>query len=416
LFIFQSPNEYARRSDFKQGSLKKVVDDLQDHLEGQTEQSILKDLLVSFNLRQVRKNLDDHQEQDERNNYAFEFIHKSLQEYLVAELIWKTFTNDCLKEDEDGFTLGVEEAAYKLFDLLSPRIITREIQEYIFDLAESEAERFKGNPDLYQRLRKVHFLLAEYDFLLHFDAKTNEMPSKNEHASPLMKQLAVFNGCITVLGAIVECITRDLEVPRTHEDTHAKFIEEQCSKYSFIHSGNQIHLVLLFKRIYSFQLKMHFQDLGVANLSGADLRGGYLRGANLIVADLRGAYLILADLRGAYLSVANLRGAYLSVANLRGAYLMGADLRKADLSGTNLRGADLRGAYLMGADLRKADLSGTNLRGADLSEVKFSNPDGTHPARNLDKALNLNSAKNKHLAHWKGTIYEGKFNTEEDTI
>ncbi|MEZ4921031.1 MAG: pentapeptide repeat-containing protein [Saprospiraceae bacterium] len=432
LFIFQSQNEYARRSDFKQGGLKKVVDDLQDHLEGQTEQSILKDLLVSFNLRQVRKNFDDHQEQDERNNYAFEFIHKSLQEYLVAELIWKTFTHECLKEDEDGDRLGIEEAAIKLFNLLSPRIITPEIQEYIFELAESETDRFIENPDLYQRLRKIHFHLAEYDFLLHFDAKTNEMLSKNEHVSPLMKQLAVFNGCITVLVSTIECDTYNLKFLSKNETFASKDIINKRLNYSFIHFGNQAHLLTLLQRVQPIKLKMNFQDFSGANLrginlSGIDLSGADLSGADLSGANLNGCILINANLRGVNLMRVNLIGANLKRADLRGVNLSGADLsganlRECDLSASyltevsfleselneaNLSGADLLDANLRGANLKRTSLSRAYLRGA-----RFSGINGSNPAKNLDKILHLDLAKNKHLAHWKGTIYEGKFNTE----
>jgi len=52
--------------------------------------------------------------------------------------------------------------------------------------------------------------------------------------------------------------------------------------------------------------------------------------------------------------------------------LGGADLRGADLGGANLRGADLGGADLRGADLGGADLRGAYLGGADLRGRKVS--------------------------------------------
>jgi len=104
------------------------------------------------------------------------------------------------------------------------------------------------------------------------------------------------------------------------------------------------------------------QEIELANLYGANLRGADLYGANLRGADLYGAYLRGADLYDANLRGADLRGADLYDANLRGADLYGANLRGADLCGAYLRGADLRGAYLRGADFRGADL-----RGADLN-------------------------------------------------
>ncbi len=64
----------------------------------------------------------------------------------------------------------------------------------------------------------------------------------------------------------------------------------------------------------------------------------------LAYIDLTGADLRRADLSEANLRRANLSGADLRRANLSGAYLIEANLRRANLSGANLTGADLRRA------------------------------------------------------------------------
>ena len=113
--------------------------------------------------------------------------------------------------------------------------------------------------------------------------------------------------------------------------------------------------------------------LGLANLSGADLRKAELSranlsGANLYGADLRGANLCRADLSGADLRKADLHGADLSGADLCGADFSEADFRWANLSGTILCRAKLNGANLSGANL-----SGSNLSRANLYESKGVN-------------------------------------------
>jgi uncharacterized protein YjbI with pentapeptide repeats/nucleoside phosphorylase len=122
-------------------------------------------------------------------------------------------------------------------------------------------------------------------------------------------------------------------------------------------------------------------NLDYAILTEADLRGADLPGAVLIGADLRGAYLIGADLSRAILTGANLTDANLEGANLEdtvltradltGANLRGAYLRRADLSGAILTGANLTDANLEDAVLIDANLRGAKLAGADLSRAKF---------------------------------------------
>ena len=131
-------------------------------------------------------------------------------------------------------------------------------------------------------------------------------------------------------------------------------------------------------------------ELSGANLSRADLRKANLGGANLNWAELTGANLAGADLSGAYLSRADLKWANLAEAKLAGADLLEANLSRADLSESDLSGADLRGtdlreanfsrsnlggANLSGADLRNANLSGAALRGTHLSEANLSRAD-----------------------------------------
>ncbi|MBF0495178.1 MAG: pentapeptide repeat-containing protein [Deltaproteobacteria bacterium] len=132
-------------------------------------------------------------------------------------------------------------------------------------------------------------------------------------------------------------------------------------------------------------LNLQNSNLSTANLmraalSGADLKNTNLRGASLKGADLNDANLRGTDLSNAYLTCAKLNRAKLDTANLNGADLNGAELIKAGLSGADLRGADLRGAdlsyaHLTSARLIKADLTGADLTGADLSGADLSGLD-----------------------------------------
>ncbi len=108
----------------------------------------------------------------------------------------------------------------------------------------------------------------------------------------------------------------------------------------------------LFVRLAADGIDFSRQDLVVVDLNGADLRGAHLNDADLRGADLNDAHLNDADLSGAHLN---------------GADLSGAHLNGADLSGAHLRGADLSGAHLNDADLSGAKVD--HVRGLEDAEV-----------------------------------------------
>jgi uncharacterized protein YjbI with pentapeptide repeats len=109
------------------------------------------------------------------------------------------------------------------------------------------------------------------------------------------------------------------------------------------------------------------RDVGVPDLSGADLRGMRLAWANLFGVDL-----FKADLRDANLEDADMRGARLHQANLTRAHLGGADLSIANLLEAILKEADLSRAYARASILTRADLSGARLIFANLSDANLS--------------------------------------------
>lgn len=114
-------------------------------------------------------------------------------------------------------------------------------------------------------------------------------------------------------------------------------------------------------------------NLSRANLMGADLFEARLSGANLSGATLTSASLPHADLSGADLSGAILPEVHLGMATLTGSNLRSANLCDAYLRYAKLIGADLRKAELMGANLREADLSEANLTGATLERSVLVN-------------------------------------------
>ncbi len=100
-----------------------------------------------------------------------------------------------------------------------------------------------------------------------------------------------------------------------------------------------------------------------ANFAEADLKGANLAGADLRGANLIGANLCNANLAGADLSYIYFHGDYndMHIANLSGADLSKADLSEAKLHYTNLSNTTMYDANFVEADLYFANLSGTIL-------------------------------------------------------
>lgn len=103
-------------------------------------------------------------------------------------------------------------------------------------------------------------------------------------------------------------------------------------------------------------------NLGLLNLTKADLSGASFHQSKLQKVNFQNANLFNADF-----GRANLNQAVLKNANLARAYLS-----HADLGGANLRGADLSYAYLSNANLRGANLCGADLTGAKVSDEQLA--------------------------------------------
>jgi uncharacterized protein YjbI with pentapeptide repeats len=455
IHIFQSKEEYVRRTDFEEHkTLKESFDRLKESF-GDDPLSI-EHVLSSFYFKQVVKQYDSHKK-DENHNYAFEFLHKSLQDYLVAEGIWAYMLKLTEKNRDDDFIIddrkAFEDMFYKLF---ANRQLSNEIVEYLNEIIGDE----KNDKDtifvLKERLKKLLPNLCQHHFLFKY-----EMSNESLIAAPIDLSLSMFYGFWSVISQVA---IWQLPHPALYYSSRKDYttLWEENLDYANVIGGDTIKkifanlIILLCRRDISPYLYLGYQGFDSINLigakligadfHGADFHGAKLIGANLYGADLRGANLIGADFCGASLRGANLRGANLCVSYLIDVDLGHADLREADLRGANLidanlykanlikaslikanlreanlRGADFRGADLIEADLIGADLIGAKLSEADLSEANLNEADlyktdftnaifrnEFNLVKNLDKAISLENAD------FTNTIFEGKIHQRND--
>lgn len=322
--IFKSDYEYAHKKEIlKCKSLKEFYRSIgiswQERKDITGFSNILRGLLISFYFREVEKVEEDDYEEG-RENFAVEFFHKSIQEYMTAKYFterMKELIEKQKKRGMDRYIKSNEEALNTIWDCFSHKPISEEIREYLREILNDL--NIEEKKELTERLETLFKSLLEIDFIL----KPEELKGK----FPLYKSFYVFRNF---------------------------WIFARLLNNDFLSGENKILTSELRQRfvdfIYYIQYNpktfIPFIPLDRLDLNKVNLQGVNLKGADLCAAILEGANLAGANLAGANLEKAELKGANLAGANLVGTNLAGADLAETCLEGTNLVGANLRGTCL----------------------------------------------------------------------
>ena len=380
--IYQSEFEYIRKVDLEK---LPTTEDFLDKLKGKGLKDVLKNLMIAFYMKEVKKEGSDPEE--ENRNYAIEFLHKSLQEYLVARNIWETAKNEFLeyrgRSKQKKYAINSWKDALKVIrGLFAQKELSSEVQEYLVEMIQQDSEEEKN--ELQERLLGFLNEMTLRDF-----GEFSKI--RSDDSSPFKESLNSFYGYWLLISHIgldekkwkeihPYRITKFLRSPRHF---HAKYVWllEKANLGGAILTGANLESAFLtgadlraaiLDRAYlkGANLTRAILDrayLDRAYLKGANLESAFIRGAHLNSAHLEDANFQLVNLERAYLKGANLQGANLKKAFLTGAFLEGADLQGANLEKANLQGANLQGANLVDAQLRIANLTRANLAGANLA-------------------------------------------------
>ena len=121
-------------------------------------------------------------------------MHKSLQEYLVAEKMFDEMLQLIEKNrKEKYFITDYKEVLKMVWELFSSHQISREIQTYLVDIIENYEDR-EEKLELADRLASFLPELFEKDFLYVFNLSND--------INPMKKSLNVFYGYWTVLSSL----------------------------------------------------------------------------------------------------------------------------------------------------------------------------------------------------------------------
>jgi hypothetical protein len=257
-----------------------------------------------------------------------EFIHKSFQEYLLAEYYYESI------KDGKTYRLNAGEPSVETMEFLKGLIgilKNKEAKEFLRKIDENPLIKDEDRQKIIENSKRI----VESESII---IKADEEEKEEE----IWKEVCISSG--------------DYEKLWLH-----RWIA--LSVFAWLHENETIDKHKIESLII---LSSHFTLPYIKNLERIDLTRAYLEGTDLTWANLIGANLTEADLVGADLSLASL-----IMANLTKAYLVGADLTWANLIGANLTEADLTKANLEGANLSKANLSRAKLRGAKLKGAKL---------------------------------------------
>ncbi|WP_066347646.1 pentapeptide repeat-containing protein [Aliarcobacter cryaerophilus] len=132
--IFISDHEYMHKINFEElDSVKRLKSELVK-VQNNSLQDGLKGVMIAFYFQEIQKNSKDKKEEIDEN-YAIEFLHKSLMEYMVAEYIFKEIKRFIGKDSyTEEYSINSNEEAINLIDkLFSNKFLSNEI---VYNLVE----------------------------------------------------------------------------------------------------------------------------------------------------------------------------------------------------------------------------------------------------------------------------------------
>jgi uncharacterized protein YjbI with pentapeptide repeats/GTPase SAR1 family protein len=413
--IYQNNKGYIHKSEvealeetkeFKQRRLR--IEEDEDNLR-----PILKDILTSFYLKESRKT--EQNSEDSHNQYAIEFLHKSLYEYLTCEYIWREIKRFFLAKDEDEYKRhSTLEVLKKVQDIFGSIRLSPELMEYLREIIDLDTAKHE---DLDEQMTQYVPKLLQYGFLYEF-----KQPEKNKKPRFTADQMTAncFFGFWVVYGQLKQYKLANLNLPKWPLESAVKAEILQKNKKNEIlqafqeYTKQQIEAVksnywVFDQKAAINQLEMEVKaskewfDKGKAEIFERWLVRFIVKDKIAKIFDLRikrlnpykkalAQFLILTggqnlnlrlhffsfdfhkiQLNRTKLSKVNFSSADLSNADLSNAYLSNAYLSNADLRNADLRNADLRNADLRNADLRNADFSNAVLSNAYLSNAYLRN-------------------------------------------
>lgn len=162
--IYKTGNEYITKVDLMklnatQSFLKLLPDvNFRDSIKG---------VMISFYFKETEKVIKN-EEDDDKSNYAIEFLHKSLREYMTAEKIFYTIKDEFLDKKSSGKYV-VDDAKSSLAiinDIFGKQNLSDEIRYHLREIVNNDTDLNKENLTERMCLFLSEFVLT--DFIIEY--------------------------------------------------------------------------------------------------------------------------------------------------------------------------------------------------------------------------------------------------------
>lgn len=356
--IYKSDFEYIHKSKLEKLSfVKEFYENLGIDVNKNTEEldGILKGVLISFYFQEVNKNSEDDGE--DSNNYAIEFLHKSLQEYLVAEKIYDEVLRLISKDKKKYFIKDYKGVLEIVWELFSSKTISLEIQNYLIEIIKNGNQ--EENIELAKRMESFLGELFEKDFIYQYNLDTD--------VNIIKKSFDVFYGYWTVLSNL---------------GFNQNFIEEKYRKKFNSYVSN----IISFAMNWSSRSKFNFsyQDISMTYWENSAFSESNFNYSKLDSIYFSRSFLIFSNFDNSIIQYCNFYNVdtisisfknseiYESVfekADLSNCIFINSLLKKVDFRNSNIKNTDFSNCEIIECDFTNASFDGIILLGATLKDI-----------------------------------------------
>lgn len=353
--IYKSDFEYIHKSKLeKLPFVKDFYENLGIDIDKNAEEldGILKGVLISFYFQEVNKNSQD--EVDDSNNYAIEFLHKSLQEYLVAEKIYDEVLRLISKDKKKYFIKDYKGVLEIVWELFSSKTISFEIQNYLIEIIKNGNQ--EENIELAKRMASFLGELFEKDFIYQYNLDTD--------INIMQKSFDVFYGYWTVL------INLGL-----NENFINKNFSEKYNKYIIYLMKDNLESMgmgTLIKNLYHLDFK--YQNISRAYLVGCFFQNIDFLDSILRRIDFSNCFFIdiifeKTDFNNCNFSHARFDDTIFKESKINNCNFSNLNIRKIDFSNSKLQKVNFMYAKMNKADFSNCEIIECNFTDAKLKEI-----------------------------------------------
>lgn len=368
--IYKSDFEYIHKSKLeKLAFVKDFYENLEIDINKNAEEldGILKGVLISFYFQEVNKNSED--DVDDSNNYAIEFLHKSLQEYLVAEKIYDEVLRLIDKDRKNKYSKKDYKEVLKIvWELFSSKTISLEIQNYLIEIIRNGNQ--EQNIELAKRMASFLSELFEKDFIYQYNLDTD--------VNIMQKTFDVFLGYWIVLTNL-----------NLNENFIDKGFGEKFNKYiAYILKDNLISMGMGLMITQSNYLNFMYQNISKAYWVGCFFDNISFFKSNLIEIDFSNCFFddvifekttfnncnfSHASLDKVIFKETKINYCYFDNLNLKEINFCNSQLTKVKFMNAKMYKTDLSNCIIVECNFTNAKLDGIILDGATLKDIIIDN-------------------------------------------